>query len=895
MTRPTRAVGTRARVLAAGVCAATVLAAAPGIASAAQDIPYVEQGAPTPVGQYLTVTDPGPYDGKFVEFAVSGGDASDVLSLRDDVTPDVTEGAVSVVAGVVYVGNGTSAEQVGRVDLVTDGNAGRSLRVNFSSAFQNAGFESGDLDGWTPVNQQIDLGVTAIDGFVPVDRSTYPSNVPHQDDNVPSALGDLSTTVQSDVVSEGSHALRLVSSEMQTQAGCDVVHGPAVYSSPFAAKAGDSIYFDWRAYAGEDNYHVFGYIVDAQGHQIDVLDATGAGTTPWTTKQTEIPADGTYTFVFVSGTHDASCGRAAGASLVIDNVQVYGHKVGASVVQEVARHLLYSSTTDRPASTRTITMNAVTQGGGTATGDTVVTVEPVDDPPAITGFSAPTVLSNVEGPQAYATTTGTVEATDPDGDVLTYGIDGGVAEAATVDGQTYTHARTGTYGTLHVDATTGRYAFVPATAAVDARLTPDTESFPVTATASGVTVSAPYTVTVDLPPTPPGAPTALAATAGDRQVSLSWTAPAWLGGSAVSGYRIERSDDGGASWTVVTENSGGPATTATVPGLTGGATSTFRVSAVNATATGLPSAPVAATPYAPASAPTIRSVQGGAHRLTVAFTAPVDVRGSAVTTYEYSLDGGATWTPRTSGGTASPLVISGLDAKVAYAVQLRAVNAAGGGDASAPVTGQPVLAPVTAPGLTGEVRPEVPAGQSLLVVDGERRGVTVSTTAGAWDVTGDGFTARLRATEEDGTPLPVDDQGRLVVHSSGSVQVSGTGFRPGSTVDVWLFSTPYLLGEATVAADGTFSATFALPDGVPVGAHTVQMNGVSTDGAVRSLSTGVVVLADPVATPAAAGTPLATTGAQSGDLALLALALLGAGVLAVRVRRRLGLRAAAGV
>lgn len=891
MIAATRALGARARLLAVtGVCAATLLAGLPALtaltassAFATTDIPYVEQGEPTPVGQYLTVSDPGPYDGKYVDFQVQGADASDYLTLRQDAVASTAAGEVTVVGDVVYLGNGSIAEQVGTVDTISDGEAGRTLRVNFGSAFSNASFETGDLSGWTAVNQRIDLGVTPINGFVAQDRSTYPGNTPNKDDNEPE-YASYATTVEQGNVSNGQYALRLYS-DMETAQGCDVVHGPAVYSSPFRAVAGDSIYFDWRAYAGGDNFHVFGYIVDQSGNQIDVLDATG-GQTAWTTKATLIPADGTYTFVFVAGTHDLSCGQAAGASLLIDNVQVYGHKVDAAVVQQVAQHLLYSSSTDRPASSRTITMNAVTQSGGSVPGTAVVTIEPVDDTPSISGTTVETRLSNVDGAQTYATTTGQIVADDPDGDVLTYGIDGAVAQAATIDGEPYTHARTGTFGTLYVNSATGRYAFVPSAAAVDAQLVPTTEQLAFTVTAAGVTVSSPYVVSVDVPPTVPGVPGAVTATPGDRQVTLSWSGPAWLGGSATTGYRVERSDDGGVSWTVVTESTGSAATSYTVTGLTGGASTAFRVAAVNATGTGEAGALVTVTPYAPASAPVIQSVTGGAHKLTVAFTAPADVRGSAVTAYEYSIDGGATWKPAT--GTTSPLVLRGLDNDRSYSVQLRAVNAAGGGDVSAAVVGSTTLKPIEAPGVTGSARPEVPAGQSWLVVDDVRQPVQVSTADGAWNVTGDGFTARLQATETDGSALKVDKAGRLVVHESGTVQVSGTGFLAGSTVDVWLFSTPYLLGQATVGADGTFSQAFALPADVPVGAHTVQMNGVGTDGAVRSLSTGVVVLADPAAPTAAA--PLATTGSDAGSLGLLAAVLVGLGLLVLRVRHLAGRR-----
>ena len=56
--------------------------------------------------------------------------------------------------------------------------------------------------------------------------------------------------------------------------------------------------------------------------------------------------------------HDATCGLAAGASLQIDNVRVYGTKATDDVTQQVARLLAYSNTSDTPPASRTITILA---------------------------------------------------------------------------------------------------------------------------------------------------------------------------------------------------------------------------------------------------------------------------------------------------------------------------------------------------------------------------------------------------------------------------------------------------------------------------------------------------------------------------------------------------------
>ena len=87
-----------------------------------------------------------------------------------------------------------------------------------------------------------------------------------------------------------------------------------------------------------------------------------------------------------------------------------------------------------------------------------------------------------------------------------------------------------------------------------------------------------------------GAPTGLTATAsGTTAINLSWTAPASTGGSAITGYRIEVSSNGGSSWTNLVANTSNTTTTYAHTGLAAGTTRHYRVSAINANGTGVPS------------------------------------------------------------------------------------------------------------------------------------------------------------------------------------------------------------------------------------------------------------------------------------------------------------------
>ena len=83
----------------------------------------------------------------------------------------------------------------------------------------------------------------------------------------------------------------------------------------------------------------------------------------------------------------------------------------------------------------------------------------------------------------------------------------------------------------------------------------------------------------------PGAPTSVSGTAGNAQVSLTWTAPATNGGYAITDYTVQYSSNSGSSWTTFSR-AASSATIATVAGLTNGTSYVFRVAAVNSIGTG---------------------------------------------------------------------------------------------------------------------------------------------------------------------------------------------------------------------------------------------------------------------------------------------------------------------
>jgi outer membrane protein OmpA-like peptidoglycan-associated protein len=105
---------------------------------------------------------------------------------------------------------------------------------------------------------------------------------------------------------------------------------------------------------------------------------------------------------------------------------------------------------------------------------------------------------------------------------------------------------------------------------------------------------------------------------------------------------------------------------------------------------------------------------------------------------------------------------------------------------------------------------------------------------------------RLAGLDAVGDPLGVTSDAALILQPDNTSAVSGTGFRPGTNVQVYIYSTPRLLGTVSTDANGNFAGTVPIPTDLELGRHTLQVNGFTADGQVRSLSMGVVLQAPQV-------------------------------------------------
>ncbi len=188
----------------------------------------------------------------------------------------------------------------------------------------------------------------------------------------------------------------------------------------------------------------------------------------------------------------------------------------------------------------------------------------------------------------------------------------------------------------------------------------------------------------------PAAPSGLSATAGNAQVTLSWVAPN-NGGTAITGYKIEKADDSGFTTGLTSTTQTG--TSYVWTGLTNGNTYYFRVAAINAVATAASTtskysgtasaAPTsgATPPEAPGSFVFGQQTPQSATGLRGSWTAPYN-GGSAITGYtmRYSTVADmSTYTDQATGSTATSYNLNGLEANTVYYAQVAAINAIGTG------------------------------------------------------------------------------------------------------------------------------------------------------------------------------------------------------------------------
>ena len=202
----------------------------------------------------------------------------------------------------------------------------------------------------------------------------------------------------------------------------------------------------------------------------------------------------------------------------------------------------------------------------------------------------------------------------------------------------------------------------------------------------------------------PAAPGGLMATAGDRQVKLTWTDPS---DSNIDGYEYRQGSGSPVVWGSWTSITGSDDTTVshTVTGLANGTQYSFQIRAVVGTTNGTESATVTATPAAAPDAPTGLTATAGDAEIALSWDDPDD---SAIDKYQYRQGTGSpvvwgSWTDiGSSGATTTAHTVASLTNGTEYSFQIRAADGTANSAASNTATATPVAAgaPAAPTGLT---------------------------------------------------------------------------------------------------------------------------------------------------------------------------------------------------
>ena len=211
---------------------------------------------------------------------------------------------------------------------------------------------------------------------------------------------------------------------------------------------------------------------------------------------------------------------------------------------------------------------------------------------------------------------------------------------------------------------------------------------------SGLDWSSEDYVTLRLRLEAPGQPTNLVAEAnGSRQIDLTWEAPADDGGSAITGYGVEVSEDGNTGWSDLEHDTGTADTSYSHTGLSPGSTRHYRVSAINAGGRSEASAAAAATldTTAPDAPTGFRAIADGGTQIDLSWSAPADDGGSAITGYrvEVSDNRSTDWSDLVAdtSNTDTSYTHSGLAPGSTRHYRVSAINAVGTSEPSQIVPG----------------------------------------------------------------------------------------------------------------------------------------------------------------------------------------------------------------
>jgi hypothetical protein len=135
----------------------------------------------------------------------------------------------------------------------------------------------------------------------------------------------------------------------------------------------------------------------------------------------------------------------------------------------------------------------------------------------------------------------------------------------------------------------------------------------------------------------------------------------------------------------------------------------------------------------------------------------------------------------------------------------------------------------------------VATGETAVQIDGVETKSQVSRENNQLVVSAGALKATIGGLNKNGTAMSLDEDGNVRLRSGDVVRIKLAGFKPGNTVEAWLFSTPVLLGSSVVSADGSVTGNFTIPKNTPEGPHRIVIVAKSTNGKPTTFTVGVAV------------------------------------------------------
>ena len=148
----------------------------------------------------------------------------------------------------------------------------------------------------------------------------------------------------------------------------------------------------------------------------------------------------------------------------------------------------------------------------------------------------------------------------------------------------------------------------------------------------------------------------------------------------------------------------------------------------------------------------------------------------------------------------------------------------------------------SATGTIEPVAPEAPSaapGEAGTVIDGKVVETEITRANNALTVTAGSISATVAVKKANGEQIPLDANGNIQVSEDEEFFTTGTGFAPGSIVEVWMMSNPIQLGTTSADSEGNVEGVFKVPSGVESGSHRLVFKGRNADDASVVVAIGI--------------------------------------------------------